>query len=264
MGMTGDQLLAWWDDAASGALNMAADEMLAAEAARRGQPLIRFYGWDSPTVSLGGFQAIAAARSIPAIAAAPVVRRPSGGGALVHGTDLTYALAVPRGHAWARSPLPLYDAVHEALVAVLDEFGVVARRHPGRPASLADPFFCFSRRASGDVVAARPGQKSADDDPKILGSAQRRLAAAVVQHGSLLLTSNPGVGADARHPGLAEVGGGVCLGSLRGVAESWTDRIAAAGGLGVAWQPAPFATGREAELASALPRYREARWLERR
>jgi len=262
--MAGDTLLAWWDAAARGAVNMAADELLAAEAARRGRPLIRFYRWDSPTVSLGGFQAIAAARSIPAIAEAPLVRRPSGGGALVHGTDLTYALAVPRGHAWARSPLPLYDAVHEALVAALDEQVVAARRHPGRPASPADPFFCFSRRAPGDVVASRPGRAAADDDPKILGSAQRRLAAAVVQHGSLLLASNAGVGAAARHPGLADLGGGGCLGSLRGLAEAWTSRIAATGGLHVAWQENGFVTSREVELVSGAASFRETRWLERR
>jgi lipoate-protein ligase A len=259
-----DVLLAWWDGAAAGAENMAADEILAAEAARLGRPLMRFYRWHSPTVSLGGFQAIAAARATAAIAGVPLVRRPSGGGALVHGTDLTYALAVPRGHPWARSPAPLYEVVHAALVAELVDRGVAARQHAGRLAAADDDFFCFSRRASGDVVAAWHRRGCADDDPKILGSAQRRLSTAIVQHGSLLLEANGGVGAAARHPGLAEIGVGAVIAPARRFAAAWVERIAVTAGLDVAWQPGSFMDGREANVATARARFTDRRWLERR
>jgi len=214
-------------------------------------------------VSLGRFQRVADARSMPALAAATLVRRPSGGGALVHGTDLTYALAVPRSHPWGRSPQTLYDITHAALVQLLEARGVVARRHPGHPASPADPLLCFSRRAAGDVVAAASGRVPAPDDPKILGSAQRRLAAAVVQHGSLLLAANESVAEVARHPGLAELGASVPEECLCDLGAAWAAGIAAAAGLHAEWHE-DFAAERPAQVAAAAARFRDPRWVERR
>jgi len=267
---TAATLAVWWDAIADGAANMAADELLAAEAARLGRPLVRFYGWTCPTVSLGGFQAIGEARSIDAISAAALVRRPSGGGAIVHGTDLTYALAVPRDHPLAHGALPLYEAVHRALADVLTARGLAARlhadggltRHAGR-ATAAEPFFCFSRRAVGDVVATPPGRPASDDDPKVLGSAQRRLPAAILQHGSLLFTENDRVGPAGRHRGLGDL-----LPSLRDrpreIAAEWVSRIATALGLRPDWQPHAFTFQHHEMLAARVTRFRTAVWLERR
>jgi len=266
---TAATLAVWWDAIADGAENMAADELLAAEAARLGRPLVRFYGWTCPTVSLGGFQAIGEARSIDAISGAALVRRPSGGGAIVHGTDLTYALAVPRDHPLSRGALPLYEAVHRGLADVLADRGLEARlhadgglaRHAGRAA--AEPFFCFSRRAVGDVVATPPGRPASDDDPKILGSAQRRLPTAILQHGSLLFSANAGVGTAGRHAGLGDL-----LPSLRDaareIATDWVQRIAAALGLHPDWQPEAFAVGHHDTLTNRAATFRAAAWLERR
>jgi lipoate-protein ligase A len=170
---------------------------------------------------------------------------------------------VPRSHPWARSPLPLYDAVHDALVRLLETRGVAARRHPGHPASAADPLLCFSRRAAGDVVAGPPGRGPDPDDPKVLGSAQRRLAAAVVQHGSLLLGANESVGAAARHAGLAELGRGGAVESPRDLGAAWVEDIAAAAGLDVEWRE-DFAGSRPAEVTEAAARFHDPRWLERR
>ena len=75
-------LTIWWDGAADGPTNMAADECLAAEAERRGSLVLRFYGWSDTTISLGGFQKIGDARQVEAIRGVPLVRRPSGGGAI--------------------------------------------------------------------------------------------------------------------------------------------------------------------------------------
>lgn len=254
-------LAVWWDPVACGADTMATDELLAAEAARLGRPLMRFYGWQSPTVSLGGFQSIAEARRLGAIRAAPLVRRPSGGGAIVHGTDLTYALAVPRDHPLAVAALPLYEAVHAALVDVLDGLGLRARLHPGGPAS--DMFFCFSRRAVGDVVATPPGRPAAADDPKVLGSAQRRLPAAVLQHGSLLLAANTAVGPAGRHVGLGDLLPGLAE-TRREIAEGWVERIAAVLAMPAEWQSTAFTDGREADILSRSAKFASQEWLERR
>jgi len=261
-GTAAETLAAWWDDTADGAENMAADELLADAAGRLGRPLVRFYGWTSPTVSLGGFQSIGEARGIGAISGASLVRRPSGGGAIVHGTDLTYALAVPREHPLARGALPLYETVHRALTDVLEDLGLAARLHAGRAAA-AEPFFCFSRRAVGDVVATPPGRLASDDDPKVLGSAQRRLPSAILQHGSLLFGVNEAVGPAGRHAGLGDL-----LPSLRDrprvIAKDWVAGIATALGLDADWQPQAFTFGRNQVVSSHAAKFRARAWLERR
>ncbi|MFM7109176.1 MAG: biotin/lipoate A/B protein ligase family protein [Planctomycetaceae bacterium] len=253
----------WWDGPADGPANMAADECLADEAVAAGGPVVRLYGWTATTVSLGAFQPVAAARAEPAIAGAALVRRPSGGGAIVHGSDLTYAAAVPRTHPLAGRPQALYTAFHAALVEVLAGLGVAARMcAAGEPAARGGPdaFFCFDRRAEGDVVVR--GSGPAAGDAKILGSAQRRLAAAVVQHGSLLLRRAEGVGEAARHPGLFDLHAEAAAVGPDALARRWLEAVARGGG--VAWRTGAFARGREARISSLAGTFGTARWLERR
>ena len=83
---------------ADGATNMSADEALL-ESAVRGVASLRFYTWAAPTLSLGYFQH-ADVRDAN-LARLPWVRRSTGGGAIVHHHELTYALALPAGDAWA-------------------------------------------------------------------------------------------------------------------------------------------------------------------
>lgn len=253
----------WWDDPADGPTNMAADEWLAAEADRRGGMLLRFYGWSPTTVSLGAFQPIAEARAVADIRGVPIVRRPSGGGAIVHGSDLTYAAAVPRSHPWGGDPQAFYDALHGAMAAVLAEHGVVAA--PFRPAGGApsgpereDRFFCFDRRAAGDLVLPAAG------DAKVMGSAQRRLAGVVLQHGSLLLRGNTGVSGAARHPGIDELAPTAALPGPRDLARAWAARIAAALGAAVMEEAGSFAEAWAERIAAGVARFRDPRWTGRR
>ena len=255
-------LSAWWDGDADGVVNMALDEALGAAAERSDRPLIRFYGWSRPTVSLGAFQRLDDARRIADIAMADLVRRPSGGGAIVHGSDLTYALAVPKTHALGGTAQLLYTAAHTTLAAVLQTYGVDARLFGDRPTD-AD-FFCFSRRAGGDLVATPPGREASADDPKIMGSAQRRLAGSVVQHGSLLLRPNPGVGAAARHPGLEDLHEGFRSHDLKQLADAWLRRLAVELGTGFAWEPGQFSRSTQAEGGARGAAYADPRWLARR
>jgi len=255
-------LVAWWDEPAPGPDNMAADELLAAEAVALDRPLVRVYGWSEPTVSLGGFQRLADARAAAVIAGLPLVRRPSGGGAIVHGTDLTYAVAVPRGHAWGGDPQALYDAFHEALAAELRDRGVTAERHPGRDRAAGDEerLLCFDRRARGDLIVRTAG--GGPDGDKILGSAQRRLRAAVLQHGSLLLVPPPI--ATATHPGLLRLHPAATSWDLRHLVAAWLTRVAAEAGGPLDLRDEPFARSRSAPIADAAARFREPAWLGRR
>jgi lipoate-protein ligase A len=253
-------LAVWWDGPADGPTNMAADECLAAEADRSGLFCVRLYGWSQTTISLGGFQGIAEARGLAAIHGLPLVRRPSGGGAIVHGSDLTYAAAVPKGHPWGGSPQVLYDALHGAMVEELAARGFVA--WPAPAASGSESFFCFDRRAVGDLVMEAGGVAGAP--AKIMGSAQRRLAGVVLQHGSLLLGSNPHLPREVRHPGIADLAGPNSAIDACDLARGWVGRIADVLGTRVSTQDAPFLRGREEQVAASAARFCEEWWTARR
>lgn len=185
------------DGACDGAWNMAVDEVLIASSAARAEPCLRFYRWARPTVSLGYFQPIEQAKDYAAAAVQSVVRRQTGGGAIVHDAELTYSFCVPKGHPLAADPMTLYRAIHGSLVAALADFSVQASLSEWssdlRPEE--EPFLCFQRKAEGDVLV---------DGLKVGGSAQRRPSEAILQHGSVLLNSSP---LAPELPGLRELTG---------------------------------------------------------
>ncbi len=122
-----------------------------------------------------------------------MVRRASGGGAIVHDQELTYSLTLPWDRSKRAGITDLVQRVHRSLVACLAAQGVADCRIQGplEATSRDQPFLCFQRRAEGDVLLG---------DHKIIGSAQRRLGNAILQHGSVLLNRSaaapelPGIG----------------------------------------------------------------------
>jgi lipoate-protein ligase A len=168
------------DTAADGAWNMAMDEALARVVGETGVPVIRFYRWSEPTLSLGYFQSYGQRQSHQASQDCPVVRRNSGGGALLHHHELTYSLAIATG-TYPREQ-SLYDILHGSLCQSLANQEICANQW-GRPTDTTreSEFLCFRRRTSPDVVVG---------DWKILGSAQRKRRGVVLQHGSLLLATS--------------------------------------------------------------------------
>jgi len=163
---------------------MAVDEVLWQWCTRTAGCCWRFYRWEEPTVSLGYFQAFEDREQHPASRLCPIVRRVSGGGAIVHDAELTYSMAVPLSQAMAGRRQALYAAVHATLIETLADFGVAARLHGEAPPSrtVPRPFLCFQRRSPGDVLVG---------EVKVAGSAQRRNRNAVLQHGSVLLARSP-------------------------------------------------------------------------
>jgi lipoate-protein ligase A len=197
------------DSAAPGAWNMAVDEALLLEAAAGGLATLRFYAWSEPTLSIGYFQRVAdRARHAPSRECA-VVRRQTGGGAILHDREITYSLVLPASHPLARQPTALYAAVHDAIIAVLAPHSDFDRgqkllrlEKPQNSRHGDEPFLCFQRRAPGDVLLLESQDPVQYSEPpwdksecragtKILGSAQRRLRGALLQHGSLLLETSP-------------------------------------------------------------------------
>lgn len=174
------------DPPAAGAWNMAVDEALLETAATTGQATLRFYEWCEPTLSLGYFQSIADRQKHAASRDCPLVRRCSGGGAILHDRELTYSLTIPQPPGSISSASELCNAVHQTLVSALVELGIMATLYRAatdcRTASnvwrSGEPFLCFERRGCSDIVFS---------GAKIVGSAQRRRRGAVLQHGSILL-----------------------------------------------------------------------------
>ena len=168
------------DPPGDGAWNMAVDEYLLGWTSETGRCCWRFYGWAEPTLSFGYFQQYAERNGHEASRGCPVVRRASGGGAIVHDEELTYSLTVPIEHPLGRRRQWTYEAIHQTLITVLAEWGIQANLYgdPGGREEKSSDFLCFNRRTAGDVVVG---------DVKVAGSAQRRVAAGVLQHGSVLL-----------------------------------------------------------------------------
>lgn len=189
------------DSAAPGAWNMAVDEALLMSASQREGATLRFYTWQSATVSLGYFQAHEQRTTHTESTDCELVRRATGGGAIVHHHELTYSFVVPLADRLSADAEALYYSFHETLIATLRSFGVTARlcETPVVVSRGQEPFLCFQRRAKGDVLCG---------DFKITGSAQRRHHGAVLQHGSVLLMRSANA---PQLPGIAELAGPVLL-----------------------------------------------------
>ncbi len=167
---------------ANGVTNMAIDHaLLNSVDTDPSSAVLRFYGWTEPTLSLGYFQSIAEARSEPRWRGVPTIRRSSGGGALLHDHELTYALVVPRSHPFALRPSALYRTIHSAIASALVAAGYPAARRGETTAKPDRPFLCFLDHDSEDILVS---------GTKVVGSAQRRRPNAVLQHGSILLAQS--------------------------------------------------------------------------
>jgi len=199
---------------------MAVDEMLLLDAADKGIASVRFYGWSEPTLSLGYFQHYSDRQTHTASCNSAIVRRQTGGGAILHDRELTYSIALPGSHPLARKTEQLYRAVHQAFIGALSPnlaasgspWKLQLRDECTQQPQQREPFLCFQRKACGDVVLIDSPTASAPltavNQPsstwKIIGSAQRRHRGAVLQHGSLLLNRSP---AAPELPGLHDVTG---------------------------------------------------------
>jgi len=189
---------------------MAVDEAILLDAAENGTATLRFYGWTDPTLSLGYFQHYADRQQHAASRDCAVVRRQTGGGAILHDRELTYSLALPPSHPLTKQNEKLYRIVHEVFIDVLslpstrrDSVFPLRIRAEGPKVQPGDePFLCFQRQSPGDVIflseKINPANETASSQIppsasaiKILGSAQRRYHGAVLQHGSLLLERSP-------------------------------------------------------------------------
>ena len=176
---------------------MARDTALQARAARTGETVFSIYSWSAPTLSFGRNQPAVGLYDIEKIRASgvDVVRRPTGGRAILHHREITYSVTAPVADA---PPLrETYARINRILTAGLNQLGVsVDVAAPSQRAAAPSSRPCFQTPVEGELIAR---------GNKLVGSAQCRDDGALLQHGSILVDDDQSslpefaAGASAQH-----------------------------------------------------------------
>jgi len=166
--------------AMNGSVNMALDEVLLSRVNSR--PVLRFYQWETPVLTLGLSQPVERHVDIEAARSRkiPVIRRLTGGKAVLHSSELTYSIT----GSTSCSPFnnKLLDSYREIAAAFCQSFqdmglnvDMASRETRSAKGSITS---CFASPSAYEIVV---------NGKKLLGSAQRRTRNRVLQHGSLLI-----------------------------------------------------------------------------
>lgn len=168
------------DEPADGRWNMAVDEALLESVTEQGAaPVVRLYGFEPPTLSVGRFQKTDGIFDFAAAAAAGVdfVRRPSGGQAVLHAEELTYAFVIGKGHIEPYGKRWVYRFVAPLLMEGLSRLGVEGvQRNAAQKGDPLNPD-CFGSTGEYEIDSG--------GGLKLVGSAQMVTRTAVLQHGSI-------------------------------------------------------------------------------
>ena len=164
-----------------GVRNMALDDSLLTS----GLPTLRLYAWQPDCLSIGYGQRVADIDRVRVQACGwDVVRRPSGGRAILHADELTYCVVLPKGDPIAVGEvIESYRRVSRALVAGLEGLGVDSKSALADQGRRQAHAVCFETASHYEITVA---------GRKLVGSAQLRRGAGVLQHGSIPLGGDPG------------------------------------------------------------------------
>lgn len=149
-------------------------------------PTVRFYCWEKPTVSLGYFQEAAKEINLDTCShlGIDLVRRPTGGKAVLHGYDITYAVVAKETNPlFSKDILDTYRSISHCIAEGLNSLGInaVMADEPRKGISPSLKPCCFASPSRYELLV---------DGKKICGSAQARSQGVFLQHGSLLLDFN--------------------------------------------------------------------------
>ncbi|TLM68933.1 MAG: lipoate--protein ligase family protein [Deltaproteobacteria bacterium] len=165
----------------SGAMNMALDDaLLHAVAEGVSRPILRLYRWRPATLTLGYAQSVVDSVDTAACRAAgiDVVRRPTGGRAVFHDREVTYAVIAPVGGRFGSTVAESYRVIAGVLKEALCRFGLPAELVPGQMRGQTGRAVCFTAPAQHELLIA---------GCKVAGCAQKRRGGAFLQHGSIPL-----------------------------------------------------------------------------
>lgn len=168
--------------ARDGAENMARDVALQNHSRSTGECVLSVYTWLRPTLSFGRNQTAKGMYDPELIAREQldVVRRPTGGRAILHHREFTYS--VTGTDAFAPTLSAAYNRINAILLLGLQNLGVsVVIANPPGPAPRPDQSPCFAEPVKGELIAA---------GRKLVGSAQYRESGAFLQHGSILIAND--------------------------------------------------------------------------
>jgi lipoate-protein ligase A len=157
---------------------MARDQAMLDRAEGEGGLLLRLYRWDPPCLSFGRNESALRRYDRESIErlGLDVVRRPTGGRAVWHEREVTYAVAGPVNQFGSLSAA--YCAIHRFLAAALRRLGAEVTLAGKTPVPGFSPGGCFSAPVGGEIMYG---------SRKLVGSAQLRQGDAFLQHGSILL-----------------------------------------------------------------------------
>lgn len=170
--------------ALSGPFNMAFDQAIMEAVGDSHQlPTLRLYRWSPACLSLGYTQSLRDV-DLPRLAARgwDVVRRPTGGRAILHTDELTYSLSIPQDHTLASGDiLTSYRRISQALGQALTYLGLDYQSAPYEKRHGSNGPVCFEIPSAYEITV---------EGKKLIGSAQVRRAKALLQHGTLPLTGD--------------------------------------------------------------------------
>ena len=170
----------------TGARNLAADQAVAEHVRDGVSPsTLRFYTWRPAALSLGYGQPLTAVDTdLAHRCGIDLVRRPTGGQAILHNDELTYAVMLPRDHEFAAGGvLASYTRLSAGFERGFAALGLDARQGEWQPtASDGAGVLCFASPSTHELSA---------QGVKLMGSAQTRLGGALLQHGSIPFAHDP-------------------------------------------------------------------------
>jgi lipoate-protein ligase A len=247
--------------ASSGAENMALDEALMERARATGESVARVYAWSRPTISLGRNQTAKGLYDLDRIRAMDleVVRRPTGGRAILHHREITYSVTAPAGETSGLGES--YKNINAFLLDALSRLGVKAAiAAPTRKSAPPRMSPCFNEPSAGELTF---------DGRKLAGSAQWRADGALLQHGSILIADDQSILSSLAVERGPEIPAPATLldalgfaPSLDDVAEALTDAIESIDGT----RPAEFSLDDvvRARTSELVVRYSDDAWTWRR
>ena len=176
------------DDRGPGPRNMAVDSALLQSLDEDSRPTLRLYGFAPACLSLGRFQPISdIAENALGSAGVDLVRRPTGGTAVLHDDEVTYAMVLTRRHVHPFTKRGAYRLCADLLLPLLAALGVEASAasaagHPAvRASDRAGGGDCFGTTSEFEIVAG---------GHKLVGSAQTTARGGSLQHGSIPLNAS--------------------------------------------------------------------------
>jgi lipoyl(octanoyl) transferase len=176
------------DSQCTAAFNMAADLCLLNRAVEDNAVFLRFYGWNPPAISLGCLQDPEKTLDREALTARGIdwVQRPTGGRAILHWNDLTYAVAFPTTCAALGTTITqTYGIISGCLMAGLARIGIQCTSHDS-----ASEYAATKRETKLPCFLSPNRNEIMVNGKKLVGSAQKRGGKAVLQHGSIPLDGN--------------------------------------------------------------------------